>query len=114
MCYLLPPAASPLSAATLRQYVVSTAHPPLPLLPHHYPPCCLPSICCHRLYVVSTMHPPLPSLPHYYPPLLPLLYLLPQTVVSTTVGGVSLECSMGTDNDYQIPKAMIAVCNDHK
>ena len=44
----------------------------------------------------------------------PALYLLPQTVVSTTVGGVSLECSMGTDNDYQIPKAMIAVCNDHK
>ena len=32
-----------------------------------------------------------------------------QTVVSTTVGGVSLECSMGEESDYIIPKAMIAV-----
>ena len=32
-----------------------------------------------------------------------------QTAISTTVGGVPLECSMGPESDYDIPKAMIAV-----
>ena len=39
----------------------------------------------------------------------PRCSLPPQTVVSTTVGVISLECSMGADGDYNIPKAMIAV-----